>query len=119
MTSITETGHAGGFILSEANGNRSREEATIVSGQNLGAGAVLGKISASGKYTAYDDGAGTGEQTAVAVLYADCDASGGDTQATIVARDAEVNGEEIVFASGVDEAGAVVDLAGVGIIVRS
>lgn len=120
MTTKTETGHAGGFVLSEASGNRAREKATILSGENLTAGAVLGKITATGKYVTYDDG-GTddGRRTAAAVLYDDCDASDGDTEATIIARDAEVNGEELVFASGVDEAGAVTDLAAVGIIVRS
>jgi hypothetical protein len=43
--SFTETTHAGGFILSEANGNKSRENGTLLSGQNLAAGAVLGRIT--------------------------------------------------------------------------
>lgn len=43
--SLTETTHAGGCIISEANGNLSREKATLLSGQNLAAGTVLGKIS--------------------------------------------------------------------------
>lgn len=43
--SLTETTHAGGFILSEANGNRSRSNGTLISGQDLAAGAVLGKIT--------------------------------------------------------------------------
>jgi hypothetical protein len=42
---LTETTHAGGFILNEANGNRSRRNGVLASGQNLAAGAVLGKIS--------------------------------------------------------------------------
>ncbi len=120
MTSKTETGHAGGIILSEANGNRSRDAVTIKEGEDLKAGAVLGKITATGLYVAYDDG-GTddGRRTAVAILYADCGATDGDTVATAIVRDAEVNGEELVFASGVDEDGAVTDMASVGIIVRS
>lgn len=118
MNPITETGHAGGFLLSEANGTRSRAAVTILSGENLTAGAVLGKITATGKYVAYDDaGTDDGRRTAAAILYDDADASAGDLQATAIVRDAEVNGEELVFASGVDEAGAVADLAGVGIIV--
>ena len=118
MTTKTEGKHAGEFLLSEANGQRSRANVTIVSGQNLSAGAVLGKVTASGKYKAYDDGAGTGEQTAVAILLDNVDASLGDVEAAAFVRDCEVNGEEIAFASGVDEAGAIVDLASVGIIVR-
>lgn len=41
---LTETTHAGGFILSEANGNRSRENGVLNAGQHLTAGAVLGRI---------------------------------------------------------------------------
>lgn len=45
MVTLTEPAHAGEFILHEANGCRSREAVTVASGQNLVAGAVLGKIS--------------------------------------------------------------------------
>lgn len=44
MATLTETTHAGGFILSEANGNRSRENGILNAGNNLEAGAVLGRI---------------------------------------------------------------------------
>jgi hypothetical protein len=46
MTTLTEDLHASGFIASEANGHRSREEITVLSGQNLKAGAVVGKAAA-------------------------------------------------------------------------
>jgi len=48
MTEKVETLHAAGFLISEANGNRSRDNGILVSGQNLGAGAVLGKIVTAG-----------------------------------------------------------------------
>lgn len=121
MTTKTEGAHPGEFIVSEANGNRSRDVATLVAGQNLAAGAVLGLIGSggdAGKYSAYDDGNSDGTETAVAILYAATDATDADTECTIIARDAEVNGETLAFASGVDEAGAIVDLAAEGIIVR-
>jgi hypothetical protein len=41
----TEGQHAGEFILSEANWNRSRDNVTVLSGQNLKAGAVVGRTS--------------------------------------------------------------------------
>lgn len=121
MTSKTEKPHAGEFILSEANGARSREQATLAEGQNLVAGAVLGLASSGaddGNYKAYDDGNSDGSQTAVAVLFAAVDATDAAAPCVIIARDAEVNGEAITFASGVDEDGAIVDLASKGIIVR-
>jgi hypothetical protein len=45
MTTYTEDLHAGAFIASEAEGTRSRDAITVLSGQNLKAGAVLGKVA--------------------------------------------------------------------------
>lgn len=119
MTSFTEKGHAGGFILSEANGQRSREQITVLSGEVLEAGAVLGKISASGKYVKYDDdGTDDGRRTAAAVLYDAVDATDGDLEAAAIVRDAEVNGDELVWNSDDEVDAGVADLLSVGIIVR-
>ena len=118
---LTETGHAGGFILSEANGKRSRENVTIVSGQNLKAGAVLGKITTGGKYAAYNNGASDGTQAAAAILIADCDASAADKAAAVIIRDAEVNKNELVYAVGQDQTAkdaSIVDFAALGIFAR-
>lgn len=45
MTTKTEGQHAGEFIVSEAPGTLSRDTVTVLSGQNLSAGAVLGKLT--------------------------------------------------------------------------
>lgn len=45
MTTLTETLHAGGFLVSEAPGDRSRDTGTLITGQNLVAGAVMGQIT--------------------------------------------------------------------------
>jgi predicted enzyme related to lactoylglutathione lyase len=45
MTVLTEGQHAGEFIVSEAPCSRSRESVTVISGQDLEAGAVLGRIT--------------------------------------------------------------------------
>lgn len=42
---ITEKRHAGGFVVSEDNGGRSRDAGTLITGQKLDAGTVLGKIT--------------------------------------------------------------------------
>lgn len=117
MTTLTEGNHTGEFIVSEANGNRSREEIVVVSGQNLGAGQVLGKITASGKYAAYDEAASDGTETAVAVLYADVDASAADADGVAIDKDAEVSAAKLVWGSADDAAGAV-DLLAAGIVAR-
>lgn len=45
MTTLTESRHAGEFIISEGEGWISREAVTIDVGENLAAGTVLGKIT--------------------------------------------------------------------------
>lgn len=45
---VTEGKHAGEFLVSEASGNRSRENVTIKAGANLAAGSVLGRIRTAG-----------------------------------------------------------------------
>lgn len=54
------------------------DQGTIISGQTLLRGTVLGKIAASGKYTKCVSTATDGSQFPVAILAADTDASGGD-----------------------------------------
>lgn len=51
---------------------------TLISGQNLVRGAVLGKITASGKYTLSLSASSDGSQTPAVILAEACDASGGD-----------------------------------------
>lgn len=64
---LTETTHAGGHILSEPDGNRGRENGTLITGQDLAAGTVLGritKVQAAGPIPAIS-GTGTGAMTAL------------------------------------------------------
>ncbi|MFC3693411.1 head decoration protein [Chenggangzhangella methanolivorans] len=51
---------------------------TLASGQNLQRGALLGKITASGKYILSLSAANDGSQTPAVVLAEDCDASAAD-----------------------------------------
>jgi hypothetical protein len=102
-TTLTEDQHRGEFIVSEANGYRSRESVTIESGQTLKPGEVLGQATSSGEYKTYDPGNGDGSETAVAVCYDHVDASGGAVEAPIIARDAEVNDAELVWFSGAND----------------
>lgn len=118
--SLTEKTHAGGFIMSEAEGKRSRENVTLLSGQNLYPGAILGKITSGGKYTAYDNAASDGSQAVAGILLGRGDASSADLAVAIIARDAEVNGDELDWGTetGVDITAGVADLLALGIIVR-
>lgn len=121
MTALTEAGHAGSCIISLANGNQSKENVTLVTGQNLAANTVLGKITASGKYKVYDQEAGDGSEVAAGILLWPADASDADLVVAIVARDAEVIADELVWPDGspVDVTAGIADLKAIGILVRS
>lgn len=62
------------------------KKVTLISGQNLVRGAVLGKITASGKYNLSLSGASDGSQTPDLILAEDCNASGGDKEALAYSR---------------------------------
>lgn len=115
MATMTEARRTGEFLISEASGTRSREEVTIAAAATaLVAGTVLGKITASGKYVAYANGAADGSEVAAGALYAAVADSAADQKAVIIARDAEVDG---ALLTGIDAPGTV-DLTALGIIVR-
>ena len=60
MPELTEQNYAGEFIVSEAPNTRSREKLTVNLGENLKAGAVLGRIRAA---VGAADGGNTGDGT--------------------------------------------------------
>lgn len=122
MTTFTEPNRSFEALLSEGNGAISRETVTIVSGAGvLDAGTVLGKITASGKYTGYDDGNSGGSNAAVAVLAQAVDATSADVTATAITRLAEVKYDQLVWIAANDatsKTAAVVNLKTVNIICR-
>jgi hypothetical protein len=120
MTTLTEGQHAGGFLVSEANGSRSREQITVLDGEDLPAGAVLGKITASGKYVAVDPEASDGSEEAAGILFAACHADGADAQAVGILRDAEVNEDELDWSdlNTTEIATATAELLAIGILMR-
>lgn len=120
MTTFTEGLHDGSFIMSEAQGKRSRENVVLVSGQDLPAGAVLGQISSGGKYTALDQAASDGSQTAAGILINATDASTADTPVAIIRRDAEVNLYQLDWGtqSQTEQDTGIEELENLGIICR-
>lgn len=120
MTEFTEGRHAAEFLVSEANGHRSRETVTIADGEDLKAGHVLGKDS-DDKYKEYNPDNSDGSETAVAVLYDAVDATDGEEEGVIIARDAEVARDALAWFEDADEDQrdtGVSELADEGIIAR-
>lgn len=110
------------YLVSEANGYRSREQVVIASGSGkLDAGSVLGQVSVSKKFKPYTPGASDGSQNAVAILFEACDATSADVRRTVTARDAEIQADVLVWAGGVNDTqktAALAALAALGIAAR-
>lgn len=127
MTTLTETLHAGGFIVSEANGTRSRDTVTILGGSGgaglVKAGTVLGKITSSGKYVPSPATGADGSEAAVAVLFDDVDATDADAAGVVVNADAEVRKSDLLYDASVntdnEKDTKATELAAVGIKVRA
>lgn len=114
MTTFTEGAHDCAFILSEASGSRSRENGTLITGQDCEAGTIL---KASGaKLTASADGS-----DAKGILLYKTDATDADVRVSYLARDAEVNLKLLALelSTDGDAPTATAALALLGIITRN
>jgi hypothetical protein len=113
----------GGYIVSEANGYRSREAILIAApGAALQPGTVVGKITATGKYAALNTAASDGSQNAAGVIYMRVNASTTDVAVTAHVRDCEVNGNVLIWPAGINNTqknAAISSLSLSGMIVRS
>jgi Bacteriophage lambda head decoration protein D len=121
MATLTEGKHEGEFIGELAMGiGYHVDPVTVLSGADLTACTVVGKITASGKYVAFDNaGTDDGRRTAAGVLVEAVDATGGDTVGKAMLRGpAMINKNDLVWAAGIDsteQAAALVTLLGLGI----
>lgn len=81
---------------------------TVVSGSSvLAGGTVMGKVTASGKYGAYNNSGSGGLETAVGVLYYRIDPTAGDELGSLMVRGDVRSGSLIGY-----DANAASDLAG-------
>ena len=123
MSILTETNHAGGFLVWEVLRDYTRETVTIASGAGkLEPGTVLGQITTGGKFTKLTPAATNGSQNAAGILWAGVDASAADSPGVVVLRGpALVNRHEIIWPEGATEAqitAATTALGALGIILR-
>ena len=123
MSILTETNHAGGFLVWEVLRDYTRETVTIASGAGkLEPGTVLGKITTGGKFTMLTPAATNGSQNAAGILWAGVDASAADSPGVVLLRGpALVNRHEIIWPEGASEAqitAATTALGALGIILR-
>lgn len=121
MTVINEGRHTAEYLVSEANGTRSRDVVTLAAGHKVAPGDVLAKVTATGKYVPLDPAGADGSEAAIAIAFDHVDATTAEKPAVITARDSEVRASALGWPAGIsgaDRAEGLAALAGVGIIAR-
>ena len=123
MTVLTQPPTTGDVLKYELNPNFTRETITLLAGVAYPVGAVLGRITANGKYKLSTSGGSDGAQNAAAVLLCANDARAADQDAVVILRGpAIVSKAALVFDATVDDAAKTAtkhgQLAALGIVPR-
>ena len=109
------------YLVSEANGTRSRDVVTLAQGHNCLPGTVLGNVPVDPTNGTGEGETPDGSHIAVVVLFAAVDATAGDKPAVITARDAEVEAAALIWPAAItptQKTAALGQLAAVGIVAR-
>jgi hypothetical protein len=105
MPVLTQTPTMGDVLKYELNPNFTRETVTLLAGTNYRVGAVLGRITASGKMKLSTAAGTDGAQNAAGMLLDDVDATSADANAVVILRGpAIVSKAALVFDVSVDDA---------------
>ena len=123
MPVLTEPPSMGDVLKYEVNPNYTREVVTLLAGTPYPVGSVLGKITASGKYTLSPATGADGSQVATAVLLYAVDATLADAVGIVVARGpAIVSRAGLAYDATVDDGAKITtkigQLAAAGIVAR-
>ena len=126
MTVLTKSPTLGDLLKFELNASYCRETVTLKAGTSYPLGAVLGKITASGKYRLSPAATVTGDEgaeTAVAVLLEAVDATSADQTGLIAVRGPMILSKvALVFDASVDQSAEktakYVQLAAAGLVAR-
>lgn len=115
MAEHTSTAYSPGRLVANNSLLLNTYKITLISGQNLTRGALLGKITASGKYTLSLSAAADGSQTPDLILADDTDASAGDV-VTIAYSRGDFDENAVTFGAGHTAASVRETLRGKGIV---
>ena len=123
MPAIHETLNLGDLLKFEESHLYSRDQVTVLAGEVLPIGAVVGQVSVTGKVKGLDPGANDGSEIVVGVLIAPQDALSGDqTDGLIITRHAIVSDHALTWPQGItplQKATAIHQLKALGILVRT
>ena len=120
----TEKARLSALVKYETGGQQyfSRKEVTLLSGETANIGSVLGKITASGKYSLSDADAVDGSEAAAAVCLQNVGTVAADTKIIVLVRDSIVAQDALVWHANNDAgeiAIAEAELEAAGILVRT
>ena len=126
MPTLTMAPTLGDLLKYELNGNYNRETVTLKAGTNYPLGAVLGRITASGKYRFSPSAEVVGDEgaeAATAVLIEAVDATAADKTGLIVKRGPVILSKAgLVFDASVDDPGKIAakhaELSAAGLVPR-
>ena len=122
MTAITEGLNLGDLLKYEAPNLYSREQVTVVAGQNLELGAVVGRITANAKFKVFDPAATDGSELPAGILLGACDATLIDRDdALLLARHGMVASNAVVWPAGLtveQKTTALAQMSSLGVLVR-
>lgn len=121
MTILRDTARTGGFILTEANGFRSRDTIKVAAGQVLLTAQVLAQVTASKEYVKLNPAEDDGSETAAAILFDGVTTTDQPADAVAITRDAEIVLADLVWPAGItapQKAAAIAALTAKGVIAR-
>ena len=123
MAPLVQPASLGDILKYELNPNYTRETITLLAGIAYPVGSVLGRVTASGKFTLASDGGVDGAEIAAAVLLYSVDAMLADTPGVVIARGpAIISRSNLNYDASVDDAAKtatkIAELAALGIIAR-
>lgn len=123
MPVLQEPFNLGDLLKYEAPNLYSRDRVTVLSGQTLPLGTVVGLVTATGKVKQIDPSATDGSQYAAGVLIQDVDAHLADrTDGLMVARHAIVADHALQWPAGItlaEQQAAMLQLKALGVLVRA
>jgi len=112
---FTDKQRTGEHLVSEVDINLSRKTITLLTGQVYKPGSVLGKVTASDKYTLHDPAGVDGTETAVGVLYAEVDATAADAPGVMHYQLAVIKPTKLNWLAGVTEGEKTTALAALAV----
>ena len=122
MPVLSEPTHLGDLLKWEEDVRYSREQITVAAGQDLPIGTVVGRVTATAHFKAFDPAASDGSEQAVGILLGPIDATLIDcNDGLMLARSGIVASKLVVWPAGItgsQKATAITHLEQRGVLIR-